>query len=273
MAPMLSSRMIALLAAGALPAMAAAECAKQADRKLQLDASGATKIMISAGAGDLRIKGENGRNQLAAEGKACASNQELLEKIQLEGRREGDTLIVKAVLPETEGFLGYARLDLSIALPDGIELKVADSSGDARIENVRAMTLADSSGDLEIIGVRGDLSVTDSSGDLEIEQVGGNITLTDSSGDIELEEVKGKVKIDVDSSGGIRIDKAGSVHILTDSSGDIGIDNVQGDVLIDADSSGDIEVANVRGKLTVGADSSGSIRQRNVMGAVSVPDR
>jgi hypothetical protein len=273
MAIVYCSRIVALLAAaGALPAMAA-PCVKEAQRNVQLDTGGITKIVIGAGAGDLRIKGESGRNQLSVKGEACASDQELLEKIQLEQRREGNTLIIKAVLPEAEGFLGYARMDMVIALPDSIDLNVSDSSGDAEIENVRALVLTDSSGDLEIRNVRGDLSLTDSSGDLEIEQVGGGVTLTDSSGDVEIEQVAGKIKIDIDSSGGIRIDQAGSVHILTDSSGDIDIEDVQGDVLIDTDSSGDIVVANVSGKFTVGADGSGSIRQQNVAGAVSLPRR
>jgi hypothetical protein len=266
------ARIVAVLAAaGALPAMAASPCAKEAQRNVQLDTNGITKIVIAAGAGDLKVRGESGRNQLSVKGQACASSQDLLEKIQLEQRREGSTLIVKAVLPEAEGFLGYARLDMSVALPDSIDLNLTDSSGDAEIENVRALAFTDSSGDADIRNVRGDLSLTDSSGDLEIEQVGGNVTLSDSSGDVEIERVAGKVKIDIDSSGGIRIDRAGAVHILTDSSGDISIDNVQGDVLIDTDSSGDIEVANVGGKFTVGSDGSGSIRERNVAGAVSLP--
>jgi len=259
-----------LTAVCALPANAE-DCNKEAARNLQLDANGATKVAIAAGAGELQIKGERGRNQLTVKGTACASNQDLLEKIQLEGRRDGDTLIVKAVLPDADGFLGYARLDLNIALPDSIELTVTDSSGDTTIDNVRALALTDSSGDVEIRGVSGDASVTDSSGDLEIQRVGGGVTLTDSSGDIEVEQVTGAVTIDVDSSGGIRIDRAGAVHILTDSSGDIDIENVQGDVLIDTDTSGDIEVAEVRGKFTVGNDGSGAIRQRNVAGEVSVP--
>jgi hypothetical protein len=267
----LSRRWAALLTAfWAIPALAA-PCTKEATRNAQLDTAGATKIVIAARAGDLRISGERGRNQLVATGQACASNQALLDKIQLEGRREGNTVIVKAVLPETEGFLGYARLDLKIVVPDNIELSVDDSSGDTYIENVRALTLTDSSGDLEVRSVNGDLSVNDSSGDIRILQVAGNVKLTDSSGDIDVKQVSGTVKVEADSSGGIEIDNAGSVQIVTDSSGDITIEKVRADVLIDNDSSGDISVADVGGKFVVGADSSGSIRHERVAGTVSVP--
>lgn len=266
-----SVHLIALLAAVAAGRASAEGCVKEAQRNLQLDTSGVTKIAITAGAGELQIKGERGSKQLTAKGTACASDQELIEKIQLESRRDGSTLSVKVVLPDADGFLGYARLDLNITLPDDIDLNVTDSSGDTRIDNVRALALTDSSGDVEIRGVSGDASVTDSSGDLEIERVGGELTLADSSGDIEVKDVSGTVKVDVDSSGGIRIEQAGAVHILTDSSGDIDIEKVKGDVLIDNDTSGDISVAEVRGKFTVRNDGGGSIRQQNVAGAVSVP--
>jgi hypothetical protein len=246
-------------------------CAKEATRNAQLDTAGATKIIILARSGDLRVKGERGRTQLVAMGDACASSQDLLDNIQLESRRDGNTITVSAVVPEAVGFIGYARLDLKIALPDSIELSVEDSSGDTDIDDVGALALTDSSGDLEVHGVHGNLKVNDSSGDIRIERVNGGVVLDDSSGDIEVDQVSGTVTINADSSGGIEINNVGGVHIFTDSSGDISIHKVKADVLIDNDSSGDISVADVGGKFTVSADSSGSIRHERVAGAVSVP--
>jgi hypothetical protein len=266
------SSLILIAATCALPALAA-PCVREAPRNVALDASGATKIVITAGAGDLQIKGERGRRQIMVTGEACASDQELLDKIQLEGRRDGSTIIVKAVLPEAKGFLGYARLDLNIALPENIALSVQDSSGHTTIQDVGALALTDSSGDVVVRNVRGDMSLNDSSGDIEIQQVSGRLSLTDGSGDIKIVQVGGEVEIGTDSSGNIRIEKAGSVHIVSDSSGDIVISEVQGDVLIDEDSSGDITVNGVGGKFTVRSDSSGSISKQRVNGAVNVPAR
>jgi len=257
----------------ALPALSAEPCLKSAARTAQLEAAGATKAVITAGAGELRVRGERGRAQLQADGQACGSSQAVLDQIQLESRREGATLIIKTVLPEGGVSDGYARLDLTVVLPDNLEVSIEDSSGPFALQNVRSAVLTDSSGDLEIRDIAGDLTVTDSSGQIEIARVGGNLSVNDGSGDLAIDEVRGEVRIPVDSSGNIRIRRAGSVHIVTDSSGDISIAQVLGDVLVDNDSSGDIAVTQVGGKFTVSNDGSGSIRQQNVAGAVSLPAR
>lgn len=256
----------------ALPSWAES-CSKSATRTAQLDVAGATRIVIAAGAGELQVNGTRGRDQVDAKGKACASSQELLEQIRLESRREGTTLYVKAVMPDSKDQSGndYARLDLIVALPDNLETSIADSSGDTTVQNVGTLLIDDSSGSLEIKGVTGNATVNDSSGGIEVEQVTGNLTVSDSSGDIEITQVGGKVSIPMDSSGGIRIERAAGVHVLTDSSGDIEIKEVKGDVLIDNDSSGDISVADVTGKFTVQVDGSGSIRHQRVAGAVDLP--
>jgi hypothetical protein len=257
----------------ALPAIAAEPCAKSADRTARLDVAGATKALITAGAGELKVKGEPGRTQLQADGKACASTDAALEQIQLESRREGSTLILKTVMPDGGEMLRYARLDLTVVLPDTLEVSIEDSSGDFSLQTVRSAQLTDSSGDLEVRDIAGDLTITDSSGDIDIARVTGNVSVSDSSGGLEIEEIKGAVRIPVDSSGNIQIERAGSVHIITDSSGDISIEQIVGDVLVDNDSSGDIDVTEVGGKFAVGNDGSGTIRQQKVAGPVSLPRR
>jgi DUF4097 and DUF4098 domain-containing protein YvlB len=261
----------------ALPALSAAPCAESATRNAQLDAKGATKAVIAAGAGELKVKGEPGRTQLQADGQACASSKPVLEQIRLESRREGDTLFIKTVFPEQSVLANagvsnaYARLDLTVLLPDTLDVNIQDTSGSFSVQNVRSAVLADSSGDLEVRDIAADLTVTDSSGEINIAGVAGNLSVTDSSGDVDIERVKGAVRIPVDSSGDIQVKDVGSVHILTDSSGDIDIQQIRGDVLIDNDSSGDIEVSDVGGKLVVSNDGSGKIRQQKVAGTVSLP--
>ncbi len=251
-------------------------CAHAADRSARLDTQGVRSIVITAGAGDLKIRGSD-TNALAATGRACASNEELLSGIQLDTRREGDTLHLTARTPETDGNLltlsRYARMNLDVSLPNSIAIEVNDGSGDTEIANVASARVTDGSGDLEIKHVSGDLDVTDSSGELEIEHVDGNVTVRDSSGDLEIDHVRGAVLIEVDSSGDIHIAEVGSVHIRNDSSGEIVAQRVKGDVTIDNDSSGDIRVEDVAGNFTVGADGTGSIRHERVGGRVQIPQR
>jgi len=256
--------------------MAADWCRFTADRAANVDAAGAKKLVIGAGAGDLKVRGESGQAGVRASGRACASSEKLLAEIRLESRREGDTVYLKTVLPDTDGvvfvFNRYATLDLTVSVPATVAIELEDSSGDTELKDVQSAIVADGSGDLDISNVAGNLEVTDSSGDIDIRKVGGNLSLKDSSGDMEIEDVQGSVLIPVDSSGDVRIARVtGGVHIVNDSSGSIVIDHVKQDVSIDSDSSGDISVDEIGGSFSVGNDGSGDIHHGKVAGRVSLP--
>ncbi len=262
------------LAFGSIALAHADDCRHSAERSATADAAGITRVVIGAGAGDLRVRGAPAASRIQAGGRACASSDDLLAKIQIDSRREGDTLYLKTLMPDLQdGFLRnvYATLDLSVQVPDSVAVELEDSSGDLELSRVKSAIVADGSGDMEVRDIAGDLDVSDSSGDIEIERVAGNLRVKDSSGDMELEEIRGQVEIPVDSSGDIRIVQAGSVHIRQDTSGNIVIRRVNGDVRIDTDSSGDIDVAEVGGNFSVGTDGSGSIRQTKVLGSVELP--
>jgi DUF4097 and DUF4098 domain-containing protein YvlB len=269
---------IAIVALGALTALSAyaEDCKFSKDHTGNVEGP-AKRVIVTAGAGELIVRGEAGRTAVNAAGRACASSQELLDEMWLETRREGDAVYVKTVMPawdtDTFGFTRYAHLDLTVLVPDGAAISVEDSSGDLQVSNVQTASVADSSGDQGIRDIAGDLDVTDSSGDIEIQRVGGTLKLKDSSGDVDIDEVRGNVEISVDSSGDLEIDRiAGAVHIHNDSSGDIEITDVQRDVTIDSDSSGSISVERVGGDFTVGSDGSGGINHTKVLGAVRIPD-
>jgi DUF4097 and DUF4098 domain-containing protein YvlB len=257
--------------------MAADWCKFSADKPAAtLDAAGARKVVIGAGAGDLKVRGVSGQTGVTAGGRACASSEKLLAEIQLESRREGDTVYIKTLLPDMDGitfaFNRYATLDLTVSVPSTIAIQLEDASGDTELKDVQSAVVADGSGDLEISNVAGNLEVTDSSGDIDIRKVGGNLSVKDSSGDMEIQDVQGSVQIPVDSSGDIRVARVtGSVHVVNDSSGGIVIDHVTQDVTIDSDSSGDISVDAIGGNFTVGNDGSGDIHHGKVAGQVSLP--
>ncbi|HEY5806408.1 MAG TPA: hypothetical protein VIT67_00480, partial [Povalibacter sp.] len=144
-------------------AQASDGCQHEADRSATLDAAGAHKVVIGTGAGDLEVRGAPGQTRLQATGRACASSEELLGQIQLQSRRDGDTLYLKAVMPETNGFNfnHRATLDLKVTLPDSIAVELEDSSGDVELENVQSAIVSDTSGDLDVENVRGNLQIAD----------------------------------------------------------------------------------------------------------------
>jgi DUF4097 and DUF4098 domain-containing protein YvlB len=251
------------------------DCKHSAPRTANSAGPDIKRVVVEAGAGDLTVRGGDSRD-VKAEGKACASSDELLQDVKLEIRREGDTVYVRTVLPEISGivfgFARYAYLDVTVDVPKTASLKLDDSSGDMRVSNVQGASITDSSGDQTVEHIAGDLDVADSSGEIRISDVSGGLRLRDSSGDVDVNSVQGDVVVTVDSSGELDISHVtGGVHILSDSSGDIEVTDVKRDVTIDDDSSGGIAVRDVGGNFTVGSDGSGGIHYDRVAGTVHVP--
>ncbi len=270
----------ALMLLALAPAMSLAwgdGCKFTADRAAGVDAKGVEKVMVRAGAGDMKVVGRGNAVRIEARGVACAAKQELLDQTQISVRREGNVVYVETTLPQdneggwTWGDDEYAYIDLGVALPDSIPVEATDSSGDADFEDLAALTVQDSSGDLELDRIAGLADIGDSSGDIKVEQA-GSVRVRDSSGDIELENVKGDVEVTLDSSGDIHVAQVGgSVRVRQDSSGSIRVEDVKGSVEVDSDSSGDIYAGRVSGNFTVGEDSSGSIEHESIGGRVTVP--
>lgn len=251
-------------------------CQSTADRSATMDAAGATKIVISAGAGDLAVRGDHAARSVSATGHACAPSDELLAQVRIETRREGRTLYLSTVLPQvTTGFPWFsnATLDLTVTLPASLAVELEDSSGDVDISQVRSAKIEDSSGDIDASGIGGDIGISDSSGDVNIAHVTGSVKIErDSSGDIDIQDVRGDVNVPVDGSGALRIERVGgSVHIGQDGSGDIIVREVKGDVRVDSDSSGDIRVVQVGGSFIVEADSTGNISHDRIEANVRLP--
>jgi DUF4097 and DUF4098 domain-containing protein YvlB len=255
---------------------AVAEECKHSEDRSETFAGPVPKVVIDASAGELKVSG--GGKDVKVQGRACSSAEDLLSKIALQTRREGDTVYIETVMPDAMdslfNFSRYAYMDLSVEVPPNTEVRIDDSSGDLVISGVRSAIVNDTSGDLSASDVFGDLDVTDSSGEITMKHIGGKLSLEDSSGDIDVEDVRGNVVVDVDTSGDMRINNVGGeVHIVNDSSGDIKVSEVKRNVRVDSDTSGNIEAIGVGGNFTVGTDSSGEINQQRVMGTVRIPAR
>ena len=234
----------------AAPALGWDDCRHEAPRALAESLEGVSVVEIWALAGALEVRG-SARTDLAAEGRACTSDENRLAEVQLVARRLDDVLQLRVQMPE--GDYGYAVLDLEVELPARLPVRVSDSSGDLEIRGVASVELTDSSGDVEIHDVPGAVTV-----------------LRDSSGDIEIRRA-GPVSIEVDSSGSVDIESVASATVRIDTSGDLRFRDVRGDVAVGSDSSGDIIAEGVGGRFTVEADTSGEIRTRDVAGEIRLP--
>jgi DUF4097 and DUF4098 domain-containing protein YvlB len=270
-----AARLVAVsLLSGVAAAAWAENCKFSSDRTANFNGP-VRKVVVSAGAGYLKIRGD-ASGGVKATGRACASSESLLGKIALESRRENDTVYLTVVMSEGMGdmfsFSRYTSLDLDIAVPRDAQLDVTDSSGDLELSDVGAARIDDSSGDQLLKNINGDLAINDSSGEIRVISVVGNVEVEDSSGNIDIEDVRGDVQIKSDSSGDIAIAKVtGSAEVVDDSSGDITIRDVKKNVTIDNDSSGGINVTDVGGNFSVRAKGSGNILYERVGGSVRIP--
>jgi len=267
---------LALIALAPVAALAGGDCEFRADRAAGVDAKGVEKVVIKAGAGEMKVIGRTNAVRIEARGTACAGSQEQLGGTLINARREGNVVYVEATQPDESGSSwgknDYAYINLGVALPASLPVVAEDSSGDAVFEDLNALEFADSSGELEIRRIAGAVEVNDSSGDITIDGA-GSVRVNDSSGDIEIDEVRGNVEVPSDSSGEIHVTHVGgSVNIDADSSGGIRVEEVKGSVRVGSDSSGDIHAGRVGGDFTVESDSTGSIEHEAIGGRVSVPN-
>src|SRR5690606_36678595 len=102
-----------------------------------------------------------GLARIEVRGHACHSDEECQQGIQLQQERSGADVRVSAVIPDAGSRSGlfhdsYAYMDLRVRMPDGIRLVLRDSSGELRVEGLRAgLDLTDSSGEIELTDLAG----------------------------------------------------------------------------------------------------------------------
>lgn len=246
---------IAAIAASILatPAMAW-NCDEERTINKEFDIGTLRDIQVQAGAGELSVKGSDQQGKISIVAKLCASDQDLLAKMDVKTGIDDDAASVETVLPKKWSGNYSAAIDLELVVPNNAQLKVKDSSGDLAIKDVSSLVLVDSSGDINLKNIDGEVELTDSSGEIKMRKI-GSAKLTDSSGGIDVQDI------------------ANNFTVVVDSSGEIEVEGVGGDVLIKVDSSGSIDVKDVAGNFTVEKDGSGSISYDDVEGEVTIPSR
>lgn len=224
-------------------------CDATGQRAVELDAAGLEVLKLSAGAGSLTVQGRSGLDRVLVRGEACASEEELLEKVQLEGRRVGDRAVVRSVMPDDIGD-GRAEMDLRVEVPSSLAVELDDGSGPTTVRGVAGLTVEDGSGGLTVVGVDGPVEVVDGSGSAEIREVRGDVTVSDGSGSLEVTDIRGSVRID-DGSGGLTIRGVDGSVTVSDGSGGIRVIDITGDLIVEDDGSGNLETERVAGEVIV----------------------
>lgn len=239
---------------------------------------GATRLEVNAISGSLTIRGQEGLTEVRAEGRACASSENLLQKMSLESSRSGETVRVDVGFPNAV-VAGNYWMDLTIDLPADMTARVDASSGAVVIERLAGLELTKGSGDLDITEITGDLRVQTGSGTATLREIEGATTYEGGSGDLTMRDLKGKVTVREKGSGKVMIENLGSDLVLHDvGSGDIDVLGIAGALEIgqkmsgrfrfsdlgsftaDELGSGDLEIRDVKGPVTLHEKSSGTSR-------------
>lgn len=220
---------------------------------LELPASESERLTVSAGSGSLVVEGRSGASAVTVTAIACASEQWMIEEMDVVLERHGSTLDVEAFYPEDSWRHGdYARIDLRIVVPMGMDAEIDDGSGSARLSGLGDLTVDDGSGELYVEDIRGSVDIDDGSGDLEIRDVQGDVFVKDGSGSMDIVGVGGSVTVE-------------------DGSGSIDIRDVGQDVMAYEIGSGTLRVSGVEGNFTVRDGRRERIRYSGVRGVVDVP--
>ena len=249
---------ILIITAAFIPVRAEAFEDYTSPRNATVDTRGARSIEIDAAAGELRVEGKPGINEVRIRGTARSSRESRLKNIKLIAERRGDAVYIKADIPDNDnwggwnGSDGYMALDLVIEVPTSLRLDVSDGSGEADFLNTGALDLEDGSGNIEIRGARGDVRIHDGSGNIIINGVEGAVRVSDGSGEIRANDVTGNFTVEEDGSGSIDVSGVGgTMRVESDGSGNIDVDRVAGDFVVDSDGSGSIRYATVKGEVRI----------------------
>ncbi len=247
--------MMAVLVGIALVGFPGQQCEYSEPRSAAVAAEGATTVQIEAGAGFLHVTGKSGLSEVRATGKACASRESLLEKVELVARRDGDRIVIETKFPKRMGRGHNCSLDLTVEVPAELMVEIEDGSGRIKVTDVAGVLIDDGSGEIKVATISGDVRISDGSGEINVRSVTGSVTIRDGSGEIAVQRVDGDVVVTDDGSGEIVvIDVGGSVRVENDGSGDIRAEQIAGDFSVLDDGSGSIDHTGVGGRVKLPRD-------------------
>jgi hypothetical protein len=145
--------------------------------------------------------------------------------------------------PRHEAPVLYA--DLTVSVPKGARLKVANAVGGMRGQALEGdLYLDTNSGDIKVDGVVGAITADTGSGNVELSHVAGNAVADTGSGDVVIDDIAGEsLKVDT-GSGNVTVSHATVRDLGADTgSGDVNLDHVKLETLIADTGSGEVTVS------------------------------
>ncbi|MCP2620152.1 DUF4097 domain-containing protein [Candidatus Aminicenantes bacterium AC-334-K16] len=225
---------------------------------LTLGIEGINLLEIDNGAGFLEVKGVPGLSRIEVEAEIIVRGmnkdkalQFINERLDLRLEKLGNRAQLIGKFKPTFSLFNWGEkfCNLTVRLPQEMNLAIDDSSGSIVIENLQGnLKIDDSSGSIQIDGITGEVEIEDGSGNLKVSKVQGTVFIDDGSGEILLKDITGEVRID-DGSGEIHVSQVKGRVVISDGSGSIWVDKVEQDVIIKQDGSGKVYITQVKGRV------------------------
>ncbi|GAA0919389.1 DUF2807 domain-containing protein [Rothia nasimurium] len=238
-------------------AFASNHCEFHADRNLDLDLSGISKVHFVTNAFDLTVEAKGSGTRGSVSGKACASDQKLLDGLAVTQQKNGDTLTIALESKESSWGFGshYTDLKANVTIPASIPVELEVGSGSAKVRGLKSLDTQVGSGELEANDIAGPVTVKVGSGEAAFRGIGPLTVTAVGSGDLRANEIAGDARVD------------------TIGSGDAEIGGVKGSLSVDRIGSGSLAVGHVDKNLTVRKKGSGDLNytKENVGGKLDVP--
>ena len=180
-------------------------------------------------------------------------------EVRTEQRPEG--LYIEAVLPERWADLDMGRVEvhLELSLPKKVDLDLANSRGDVRVEDVEGeVSVVNDRGGIALSGIVGGVEVHGDRSPVEVRDIVGDVRISNDRQTTSVRRVDGNVEV-VSDRGAVKVaDVKGDVSIRNDRqsvwvrevSGDLSVANDRGSVKVE-EVGGRVEVRNDRGDITV----------------------
>ena len=151
--------------------------------------------------------------------------------------------------------------DVTIAVPDGADLKVVDRVGQVRAKDVRAdLNLDTSRGAIFAADIEGDLTADTGGGAVEVDRVRGKVVIDTGSGSVTATDVTGPV-LDADTgSGSVELKNIAARRIRVDTgSGGVAVDGAECEKLDIDTGSGGVDARGIGADRLIIDTGSGSV--------------
>ncbi len=223
---------------------------------LALSIQGVRTPQITCASGSLDVYGVDGYDHIKVTATVTISNTPparltdfLDHHVRLSLRKRQHQAILQSVFQNQNLMKADAKIDLTVAVPKNLRVKITDGSGWIEVSDLDAsLAIADDSGSITVRNIRGNVRIKDGSGKIQIADIRGDLEVKDGSGSIQIDRIKGDVSV-IDSSGGMSIHDIDGNLTIRDGSGSIEINTVTQNVLIKEAGSGSLDIEGVKGKV------------------------